>query len=108
MTKENQLVADEPLEIDGVEFEYEGMTLTKFEVDRQSYAGNGAHISAGYIEGHPVDTMYVEFGAKDGQDVELVVLLRPDEVATIAWLCSGLLFSHEIAQLNEKEKTTAD
>lgn len=104
----NQLVPDEPMQLEGVDVQYEEMTLTKYEVDRQTYAGNGAYISAGYLGGHPIDTMYVEFGAKDVPNAEpTTVLLRPDEVASIAWLCSSLLFSREIGLLNGEQKTIA-
>ncbi len=65
----------------------DGMTFT--EVIRQEYAD--CAFSAGVVEGHPVDTMYIQL-KRDG--VVTQILLRPDEMAAIAWLASGVLWSH--------------
>ena len=59
------------------------------EVISQDYSN--CAFSAGFVEGHPVDTMYVRL-MKDGA-VTTHLLLRPDEVAALAWIASGLLWS---------------
>jgi hypothetical protein len=55
--------------------------------------------SGGFVGGHPVDTMYIQL-EKDGV-VTTSLLLRPDEVAAIAWIASGLLWSGAIADVPE-------
>lgn len=48
-------------------------------------------VSAGAVEGHPVDTLYLQL-ERDGQ-IDTQLLLRPDEAAAIAWCLSGVLWS---------------
>ena len=62
-----------------------------YELARQEYGGKEATIAAGLVDGHAVDTNYLWI-QKDGEP-PTVLLLRPDEVAAIAWLCSGALWS---------------
>lgn len=66
------------------------------ELIRQEYTGNNCVFSAGMVEGapHPADVYYLRW-SKDGVDPTML-LLRPDEVAAIAWLCAGLLWSHTV------------
>ena len=66
------------------------------ELIRQEYTGNNCVFSGGMVEGapHPADIYYLRW-SKDGVDATML-LLRPDEVAAIAWLCAGLLWSHTI------------
>ena len=49
-------------------------------------------ISAGMVEGHPVDTFYLLFDRVD--ESGLTILLRPDEMAAIAYCATGVLWSH--------------
>ena len=59
------------------------------EAIRQEYSN--CCFSAGFVDGHPVDTVYFQ-AEKDGV-VTTQLLLRPDEMAAIAWLASGVLWS---------------
>ena len=43
------------------------------------------------MEGHPVDTVYLRWERNDGTGGML--MLRPDEMAAIARLCGGVLWS---------------
>lgn len=74
--------------------------LTFTEVIRQAYAGNNCAFSAGFVEGHSADTMYLRFekDRPDGTRQAAFYLLRPDEMAAVAWLASGVLWSHQMAQ----------
>lgn len=80
--------------------EYRGFRY--YELARQEYAGNNSIFATGMIEGHPVDTHYLWL-EKDGQE-PTIILLRPDELATIAWLCSGALWSKLIGELTPDGK----
>jgi len=71
------------------------------EILKQEYAGNNCIFSAGFVSGHEVDTMYIRL-EKDGEEPE-IILLRPDEMACIAWLASGVLWSNEIDHLTLHE-----
>lgn len=75
--------------------------MTFEEILRQEYAGNNCVFSAGFVDGHEVDTMYIRL-EKDGEPFE--ILLRPDEMACIAWLASGVLWSHEVKPVIDKEE----
>lgn len=46
---------------------------------------------AGVVEGHPIDTVYLRWERDDGTGGML--MLRPDEMAAIARLCGGVLWS---------------
>ncbi len=74
-------------------FAYNGYEF--YELARQEYGGNGCFFAAGLVHGHAVDTHYLWI-QKDGEP-PTVLLMRPDELAAIAWLCSGALWS----KLNE-------
>ena len=62
------------------------------EVISQEYAN--CKFSGGFIEGHPVDTIYLLL-EKDGA-VKTHLLLRPDEVAALAWVATGVLWSEHM------------
>jgi hypothetical protein len=64
--------------------------LAYTEVVRQEYA-DGSAISAGLVSNHPVDTLYLRF--ERPEEDATTVLLRPDEMATIAWAAGGVLYS---------------
>lgn len=67
-----------------------------YETGRQEYAGNNCIFAAGLVDNHPVDTHYLLM-EKDGQEAT-VILFRPDEMAAIAWLCSGALWTTLIGE----------
>ena len=69
--------------------------LTFTEQVRQEYAN--CVFSSGQVEGHPVDTMYIKI-AGSGQN-DILLLLRPDEMAAIAWCASGVLWSNLVGRL---------
>jgi hypothetical protein len=72
--------------------------LTYTEVIRQEYGGNNCVISAGFVAGEnkpEVDTCYLRL-EKDGVE-PTVLLLRPDEIQSIAWVASGAVWSHLMA-----------
>lgn len=62
------------------------------EVVRQEYGD--CVFSAGFVSGHPVDTMYLKM--ERGGPVDVFLLLRPDEMAAMAWLANGALWAHEM------------
>ena len=71
------------------------------EVMKQEYSENKCVFSAGFVTGHEIDTMYIRL-EKDGSEPE-IILLRPDEMACIAWLASGVLWSNEMRFLKTGE-----
>ena len=72
------------------------MTPVFHEHLKQEYDGNRCKFSTGWVEGHPVDTMYLRL-EKDGQE-PTTILLRPDEMAAVAWLSSGMLWSQLVEE----------
>ncbi len=62
---------------------------------RQEYTN--CVFSAGSVEGQPVDTLYLQ-AEKDGV-ITTQLLLRPDEMAAIAWIASGSLWSELIERV---------
>lgn len=66
--------------------------LTFTETIRQEYSN--CKFSGGFVEGHPVDTVFIQL-EKDGV-VTTSLLLRPDEVAALAWIASGILWTNEM------------
>ena len=78
---------------------FAGYLLT--ESGRQEYAGNNCIFAAGHVSDEsanpPCDTLYL-VAEKDGQDA-MLWMLRPDEMASIAWLASGVLWSKLISQV---------
>ena len=77
---------------DLVEWEASGLQYT--ELARREYAN--AVVSAGFVSGHPVDTLYLRL-RRDSKDESL--LLRPDEAAAILWCLSGVLLNLELERL---------
>lgn len=74
-----------------------GHVCTFEEVIRQEYSN--MLISAGTVEGHPVDTLYVSM-EKDGKHA-FFLLIRPDEAAALAWCLNGALWSDAMTKLEE-------
>jgi len=73
----------------------DGLEFT--EVIRQEYSANNCIISSGFVEGEnkpEVDTMYLQL-EKEGI-ITTQLLLRPDEIAAIAWVAAGSLWTHEM------------
>src|SRR5690349_14369655 len=70
------------------------------EVLRQEYSENKCIFSAGFVTGHAVDTMYIRL-EREGEE-PVVILFRPDEMASIAWLASGVLWSNEMRLLTSR------
>jgi hypothetical protein len=69
------------------------------EYIRQEYEHNNCVFSAGMTT-HPVDSMYLRI-EKPGVEPTML-LLRPDELAAIAWCASGVLFSLHLNDVTEK------
>lgn len=70
------------------------MKLKYVEILRQEYTGNNCIFSGGFVKGHPVDTVYLcmeKNGAKP-----TIILMRPDEMQSLAWILSGVLWSNEM------------
>jgi len=76
------------------------------EVLRQEQSKNNCIFSAGFVEGHEVDTMYIRL-EKDGEE-PTIILLRPDEMASIAWLATGVLWSKEMLLLMNERQTIGE
>ena len=66
------------------------------ELIRQEYTN--CYFSAGTVEGHPIDTLYLKW--QRGDDYSFLIL-RPDEMAAIAWCATGVLWSDALARLPE-------
>jgi hypothetical protein len=73
-----------------VEWEQGGLLYT--ELIKQEYGDNNCKFSAGSVEGHPIDTMYLAWG-KDGDEGGML-LLTPDEITAIGWVAIGAAWSH--------------
>lgn len=84
--------------VEGIEVEYEGSTITLIEVNAQPY--ENCVFSSGFVSGHAVDTMYLRAIRDSGED-DWLILLRPDEMAAMAWLIGGTLWSNEMSRLIE-------
>lgn len=67
-----------------------GLTFT--EVVRQAYTNSA--FSAGMVDGHPVDTLYLKLERNGNTDTFL--LLRPDEAAALGWCLTGVLWSEAL------------
>jgi len=65
--------------------------IVENELIRQEYAGNNSVFSAGTCDGAGVDTVYIRLEKNGEEPTQL--FLRPDEMAAIAWLCNGVLWS---------------
>lgn len=63
--------------------------LTFRELLAQPYTN--CKVSAGSVEGHPIDTLYLQL-ERDGH-IDTCLLLRPDEAAALAWCLAGVLWS---------------
>ena len=71
--------------------------LSYTETIRQEYGGNNCIVSAGFVKGRNkprVDTIYIRL-EKDGVE-PTTLLLRPDEAQALAWVATGVVWSHLI------------
>jgi len=66
--------------------------LTFTELIRQAYSN--CVFSAGMVEGHAADTLYLKL-ERNGT-VDTFLLLRPDEAAALAWCLTGALWTNVI------------
>lgn len=71
------------------------------EVCKQPY--QGGQLAAGLVEGHPTDTLYLSLFRENDPESSKVILLRPDEMAAIVYVCGGALFSEAMARLVSAE-----
>ena len=62
------------------------------EIISQPYSN--CKFSAGFVKGHPIDNLYLQ-AQKHGK-VTTQIIMRPDEMAAIAWIANGVLWSYEI------------
>lgn len=76
----------------------DGLTFT--ELIDQPY--DNCVFAGGAIEGHEVDTVYLRWERDDGTGGML--MLRPDEMAAIARICGGVLWSVLTRDLEEKDE----
>lgn len=72
------------------------------EVCKQKYAGNNCKFSSGFVTGNPnsEDIMYlqIEKDFPSGQHRKTTFHFRPDEMAAIAHIASGVLWSDAYKQ----------
>lgn len=92
MPSHTPLSAHNPSLGDDVQWQADGLTFT--ELIRQPY-GNCA-FSAGTVQGHPVDTLYLRW---EREGTGAMLLLRPDELAALAWCATGVLWSEAVARV---------
>jgi len=79
----------------GHEYIWKENGLSFREVIRLEYGGNRCIFSAGFVSGKKkpkVDVVYVRC-EKDGVE-PTTLLLRPDEAQALAWVASGVVWSH--------------
>ena len=79
----------------GEVWQTDGRTFT--ELIRQEYTN--CAFSAGTVEGDLVDTLYLRW---ERDSTGSMLLLRPDEMAAIAWCATGVLWSDALAKLPEE------
>ncbi len=82
-----------------MEWEQDGLRF--IELSEQTYGTNNCKFSSGAVEGHPIDTVYLAWG-KDSDNGGML-LLTPDELAAIAYVCGGTVWSHLLAKRLEAD-----
>ena len=70
------------------------------ELCKQEYTN--CKFSAGFVYGHPIDTLYLKIERDD--NVDALILLRPDEATAIAWVLTGALWSNSMRDLKNELK----
>lgn len=73
------------------------------ELTRQEYGGNNCIFAMGLVEGYPPDKYYLWIEKAEIGD-PTILFLRPDELAAIAWLCGGALWSHLISEISSDKE----
>ncbi len=93
-----------PLVLSEVELTFEIETAkgkaSCYQAVDQLYKRGG--FSAGLVEGIEPDTLYLRVHPSKGDEITL--LLRPDEIQAIVWVCAGALWSHEMLEEKKKKK----
>ncbi len=79
----------------------EGLKFT--ELIRQQYSN--CCFSAGVVQGDDVDTVYLKL--EKVKTNPILLLLRPDELAAIAWVSTGVVWSLLLEQLPKSCTNTA-
>lgn len=77
--------------------------LTYESVCEQPY--QNCTFEAGYVTGHPVDSLYVRL--KRG-DEDTTLLLRPDEAQAIAWVLNGVLWSDQMRRMLDEQEAASE
>jgi len=67
------------------------------EVIKQAYTD--CCFSAGFVKGHPVNTVYLMIDR--GGKTDVLLTLRPDELAAIAWIATGVLWSQAVISIDK-------
>ena len=67
------------------------------ETIRQEYTKNNCIFSGWFVEGHPYDSLYIKM-KRDGEET-ILIHLRPDEMAVIGWIASGVLWSNMMGEM---------
>ena len=70
------------------------------EIVSQPY--NNCKFSAGFVKGHPVDTLYLKLERTNEEPV--CILLRPDEMVAIAYCATGVIWSDLVETHIETQK----
>jgi hypothetical protein len=78
----------------GEKWTADGLTYTEMIIQKYT----NCSFSAGTVEGHPVDTLYIRFLRGDD---DRMFLLRPDEAAALAWCLTGILWSDAMGKHTE-------
>ena len=80
---------------EGNSWQKDGRTFTEIIQHRYS----NCVFAAGGIEGDPVEEVYLRWERDDGSG--RMLMLRADELAAIAWVANGALWSYLDAQMEE-------
>jgi len=86
----------------GSDTEWDESGLHFIEIISQRYRENNCKFSAGVVQGHAIDTVYLRWG-KDGDEGGML-MLRPDEMAAIAYICAGMLYAVEMQRMIDADK----
>lgn len=72
------------------EINIDELDLEYYEIAAQPYLN--CVFSAGFVRGHPIDTMYIKFDRPPEEPT--IIVLRPDEMAALAWCITSTTWSH--------------
>ena len=68
--------------------------LTYHESAVLEYPPNKCYISAGLVQGHVADSVYIRLEKNNDPAQEIFIVLRPDELAALLAVGSGALREH--------------